>query len=108
MFHCWEISCVVDVEYKDSITDVLFIAMCRKAYGALAGWQSERDWWNGEETYEGMVEVSRALMQVWSLICFNELSAQQGVGQNSKATAICSDFWFPSSSPMVQRSVPLL
>lgn len=36
----------------------------RKAYGELAGWQSNKSWWDGEETYAGMVEVSRALMKV--------------------------------------------
>lgn len=56
------------MEYKDSLTDVLFIGLCRKAYGALAGWQSERDWWNGAETYQGMVEVSRALMKARNLV----------------------------------------
>ena len=52
-----------DIVYKTSSTDVAFIAMCRKAYGSIAGWQSDRDWKNGDETYKGMVEVSRALMQ---------------------------------------------
>lgn len=31
-----------EVEYKDSPTDLLFIALCRVAYGRLAGWQSPR------------------------------------------------------------------
>lgn len=53
-----------EVEYKDSWSDVQFINMCRRAYGNLAGWQSSRDWENGEETYQGMLEVSRALMKV--------------------------------------------
>ena len=35
---------------------------CRKAYGRLAGWQSDKAW-RGEANYEGMVEVSRALMK---------------------------------------------
>ena len=52
------------VEYKDSWSDVQFINMCRRAYGSLAGWQSPRDWKNGPETYQGMIEVSRALMKV--------------------------------------------
>jgi len=51
------------VQYKDGPTDIAFIAMCRKAYGSLAGWQSERSWSEGAETYAGMVEVSRALMK---------------------------------------------
>ena len=82
------------VEYKDSWTDIAFIALCRKvccylhllhqqcghshsmltgmrgtavqAYGNIAGWQSPRPWREGSETYAGMVEVSRALMQVRS------------------------------------------
>lgn len=49
--------------YRDSWTDIAFIAMCRKAYGSLAGWQSPRGWTRGEETFAGMVEVSRALMR---------------------------------------------
>ena len=78
------------VEYKTSSADVAFIGMCRKAYGRIAGkyihsvvlvyeplhgiflssymlssgWQSSRDWKDGDETYAGMVEVSRALMKV--------------------------------------------
>jgi hypothetical protein len=50
-------------EYNDSLTDILFIALCRRAYGALAGWQSPRSWTDGRETFSGMVEVSRALMK---------------------------------------------
>ena len=53
-----------DVEYKDSWSDIQFINMCRTAYGNLSGWQSPRDWKNGPETYQGMIEVSRALMKV--------------------------------------------
>ena len=52
------------VQYKTSSTEAAFIAMCRKAYGSIAGWQSDRDWKDGDETYKGMVEVSRALMKV--------------------------------------------
>ena len=37
---------------------------CRKAYGRIAGFQSSRNWRDGDETYAGMVEVSRALMKV--------------------------------------------
>lgn len=44
--------------------DLLFIALCRKAYGNLANYQSPKGWWKGEETYAGMIEVSRALMKV--------------------------------------------
>lgn len=53
-----------EVEYKDTWSDVQFINMCRRAYGNLADWQSQRDWNDGEETYKGMLEVSRALMKV--------------------------------------------
>lgn len=52
------------VEYVDTWSDVQFINMCRRAYGGLAGWQSPRSWKDGSETYEGMLEVSRALMKV--------------------------------------------
>jgi hypothetical protein len=38
--------------------------MCRKAYGKLAGWQSDAGWQDGVESYRGMIEVSRALMKV--------------------------------------------
>ena len=51
------------IEYNDSITDILFIGLCRKAYGALSGWQSPRSWTDGAETFKGMVEVSRSLMK---------------------------------------------
>ena len=37
--------------------------MCRLSYGKLAGFQSDRSWKEGDETYRGMVEVSRALMR---------------------------------------------
>ena len=60
------------VEYKDTWSDVQFINMCRKAYGNLAGWQSPREWQNGVETYQGMLEVSRALMKVLRL-CVHHL-----------------------------------
>ena len=49
--------------YKTSSTDVAMIGMCRKAYGRIADYQSSRDWKDGDETYAGMVEVSRALMK---------------------------------------------
>lgn len=78
------------VTYKTTATDVAFIGMCRKAYGRIAGrrptgflastrkrqgavdrrslfcagWQSSKDWKDGDTTYAGMVEVSRALMKV--------------------------------------------
>ncbi|KAL0041404.1 hypothetical protein WJX79_002283 [Trebouxia sp. C0005] len=52
-----------EVEYKDTWSDVQFINLCRRAYGNLAGWQSSKDWNKGETTYEGMLEVSRALMK---------------------------------------------
>jgi hypothetical protein len=52
------------VVYKDTPTDLAFIALCRIAYGRLAGWQSSRSWTDGPETFSGMVEVSRALMRV--------------------------------------------
>ncbi len=64
--------CVQDeiFQYKTSSTDAAFIALCRKAYGNIAGWQSDRDWKDGDETYKGMVEVSRALMKVASFLVF--------------------------------------
>ena len=37
--------------------------MCRVAYGRLAGWQSDKGWTQGGETYAGMVDVSRALVR---------------------------------------------
>ncbi len=58
-----------EVEYKDTWSDVQFINLCRRAYGNLAGWQSSKDWNNGEETYQGMLEVSRALMKVIHAFC---------------------------------------
>lgn len=53
----------VAVEYKDSPTDIAFINMCRVAYGNISGWQSERRWDDGVETFTGMIEVSRSLMK---------------------------------------------
>ncbi|CAI5961012.1 unnamed protein product [Closterium sp. NIES-64] len=47
-------------EYSDSFTDLLFIHLCRQAFGRVAQWQSARPWAEG---YLGMVEVSRALMR---------------------------------------------
>ena len=41
----------------------------RQAYGKLAGWQSSRSWRDGQETYAGMVEVSRALMKASITLC---------------------------------------
>lgn len=58
-----------EVEYKDTWSDVQFINLCRRAYGNLAGWQSSKDWNKGETTYEGMLEVSRALMKVIIAVC---------------------------------------
>ena len=52
-----------DFIYKTSSTDVAMIGICRKAYGRIAECQSKRDWKDGDETYAGMVEVSRALMK---------------------------------------------
>ncbi|KAI3429383.1 hypothetical protein D9Q98_005478 [Chlorella vulgaris] len=51
------------ITYHDSLTDIAFIGLCRLAYGRIAGWQSERSWTNGPETFRGMVEVSRSLMK---------------------------------------------
>lgn len=48
---------------NDSITDVMFIGMCRLAYGKISGFQSSKSWWNGKETFAGMIEVSRSLMK---------------------------------------------
>lgn len=51
-------------EYKDTLTDVAFIALCRLSYGRLAGgYQSPEGWLDGASTYRGMVDVSRALMK---------------------------------------------
>ncbi|CAI5985153.1 unnamed protein product [Closterium sp. NIES-64] len=47
-------------EYSDSFTDLLFIHLCRQAFGRVRQWQSARPWAEG---YLGMVEVSRALMR---------------------------------------------
>ena len=44
------------------------LARCRKSYGRIAGFQSSRDWRDGNETYAGMVEVSRALMKVNTVV----------------------------------------
>ena len=57
-----------DIQYVDTWSDVQFINMCRRAYGGLAGWQSARNWKEGHETYQGMIEVSRALMKVTSTV----------------------------------------
>lgn len=65
-----------DVEYVDTWSDVQFINMCRRAYGGLAGWQSPRSWKDGSETYQGMLEVSRALMKV-NLCNYLQLPTQQ-------------------------------
>ena len=51
-------------EKRNGLSDLAFVALCRVAYGRLAGWQSDRSWWDFDETYAGMVEVSRALMKV--------------------------------------------
>lgn len=48
---------------QDSLTDIAFIGLCRIAYGNIAGWQSSRSWTDGQQTFKGMVEVSRALMR---------------------------------------------
>ena len=39
-----------------------------------AGWQSSKDWKNGDATYAGMVEVSRALMKVDTVLHASQLS----------------------------------
>jgi hypothetical protein len=51
------------VEHTDSVTDILFIAACRLFFGKKANFQSPRSWTNGDDTFRGMVEVSRALMK---------------------------------------------
>mmetsp|Transcript_4642 Transcript_4642/g.13339 ORF Transcript_4642/g.13339 Transcript_4642/m.13339 type:complete len:319 (+) Transcript_4642:171-1127(+) len=51
------------IPHRDSKTDVAFINVCRRAYGRLAGWQSDKGWEDGPTTYRGMIEVSRALMK---------------------------------------------
>lgn len=50
------------VTYDDSVTDLMFIALCRIAFGNKANWQSSQPW-TTSDTYQGMVEVSRALMK---------------------------------------------
>lgn len=56
------------VEYVDGPTDIAFIGLCRVAYAKIAGWQSERSWTDGGETFKGMVEVSvHAGLMHWSL-----------------------------------------
>lgn len=60
------------IPWKDSATDVAFIGMCRKAYGNLAGCQSDADWQDGAESYRGMIEVSRALMKVIGLVAADD------------------------------------
>lgn len=57
-----------DIQYVDTWSDVQFINICRRAYGGLAGWQSPRNWKEGHETYQGMIDVSRALMKVTSTL----------------------------------------
>lgn len=52
-----------EVLYQDSWTDILFIALCRIAYGNISGFQSKKGWIDGHETFQGMVEVSHSLMQ---------------------------------------------
>ena len=42
---------------------VAFIALCRTAYGRLAGWQSPASWTDPDETFAGMTDVSRALLR---------------------------------------------
>jgi hypothetical protein len=51
------------VEYKDTATDIAMINMCRVAYANISGWQSEKGWKDGVETYQGMIEVSKSLMK---------------------------------------------
>ena len=51
------------VVYQDSLTDLGMIALCRVAYGNIAGWQSSRSWTDGADTFAGMVEVSRRLIR---------------------------------------------
>ena len=41
-----------------------FMAFLSYIHMLSSGWQSSRDWKDGDETYAGMVEVSRALMKV--------------------------------------------
>ena len=79
-----------EVEYVDGPGDILFIALCRLAYGKLAGWQSPRSWTAGSETFKGMVEVSRALMK-------GRTAAQQ-------RDAVVSGF--PSVPPWFRRAFP--
>lgn len=79
-------------EYKDSLTDIAFIALCRLSYGRLAGgFQSDRSWTDGAETYKGMVAVSRALMRKLP-------------GASKQAEAVVAGF--PRVAPWFRRLFP--
>ena len=46
-----------------------------QAYARIAGWQSDRPWKDGPESYMGMVEVSKALMKARFLTQLTRLSS---------------------------------
>ena len=82
-----------EVVYTTSATDVAFIGLCRKAYGAIANYQSDRDWKDGDNTYAGMVEVSRAMMQVCRAILHAEqhlLRVHTALTQRHAAPEFCN------------------
>lgn len=50
-----------------------FMAFLSDIHMLSSGWQSSRDWKDGDKTYAGMVEVSRALMMVHNHhVCLNQ------------------------------------
>lgn len=77
-------------EYKDSWTDLAFIAGCRLTFGKQAGWQSKRRW-TDEDSYTGMVEVAR------------ELSKGKSAEQQ-KQTVLAG---FPKIPPLFRKLFPL-
>lgn len=83
------------IPWQDSSTDVAFIGMCRKAYGKLAGWQSDADWKDGEKSYRGMIEVSRALMRVRRSVC----NAHRHPGNIQIATSDCNMPYLKATGP---------
>lgn len=76
--------------YKDSWTDLAFIAGCRLTFGKWAGWQSSKRW-TDEESYVGMVEVAR------------ELSRGKTAEQQKQAVLM----GFPKIPPLFRRLFPL-
>ena len=71
---------------------VAFIALCRTAYGRLAGWQSPASWTDPEETFQGMTDVSRALLR-----------SARGDAASARAAVIAG---LPRVPPWFRRVVP--